>query len=270
MNRLEFMSELEHLLADISKNEREEALNYYNDYLDYAGVENEEEVIESLGSPAKVAATIKAGLFSDEEGAFTENGYLDYEEEKKNTVTVRTKEEQQEKRTEPEDSFQQSTQEAEKSAGETSGDAYRGEHDGKPSGKPVPRRRNSGGSLAWILLCVLFAPFLIVIGMVAAVLILAFVITVAAVVFSIFIAVGSVALALLLTGIVLVAVGIGKFFISPLGGITLFGGGACCVGIGLLFLALTVWMIGSLLPGVIRFIVDLLSGLFHRKRGVRA
>ena len=34
MNRLEFMSELEKLLSDISENEREEALNYYNDYLD--------------------------------------------------------------------------------------------------------------------------------------------------------------------------------------------------------------------------------------------
>ena len=62
MNRLEFMSELEKLLSDISENEREEALNYYNDYLDDGGVENEEEVIRSLGSPKEVAATIKAGL----------------------------------------------------------------------------------------------------------------------------------------------------------------------------------------------------------------
>lgn len=270
MNRLEFMSELERLLADISKNEREEALNYYNDYLDDAGVENEEEVIESLGSPGRVAATIKAGLFSDEEGAFTENGYLDYEEERNNTVTVRTQEEQQGKRTEPEDTSRNGTQEAEKGGREASGDAYHGEYAGPHSRKPVPRERNSGGSWFWILLCILFSPVLLVIGMTAAVLILAFVITVVSVVFSLFIAAGAVALALLITGMVLVGVGIGKFFISPLGGITLFGGGACCVGIGLLFLALTVWMIGSLLPGVIRFIVDLFSGLFHRKRGVKA
>lgn len=270
MNRLEFMSELEKLLADISKSEREEALNYYNDYLDDAGVENEEEVIESLGSPAKVAATIKAGLFSDEEGAFTENGYLDYEEEKKNTVTVRMQEERQEKKTEPEDNSLHEEQRTEKGAGEASGDSYRREHEGEPSRKPVPRKRHSGGSLFWILLCILFSPFLLVIGMMAAVLILGFVITVAAVVFSLFIAAGAVALALLITGIVLVGLGIGKLLISPLGGITLFGGGVCCVGIGLLFLALTVWMVGSLLPGVIRFIVDLFSGIFHKKRGVRA
>ena len=96
MNRLEFMSELEKLLSDISENEREEALNYYNDYLDDGGVENEEEVIRSLGSPKEVAATIKAGLFSGDEGAFTECGYQDYEEPNKNTVAVRTEEERRE------------------------------------------------------------------------------------------------------------------------------------------------------------------------------
>lgn len=41
MNRLEFMQQLEALLSDISQGEREEALQYYNDYLNDAGVENE-------------------------------------------------------------------------------------------------------------------------------------------------------------------------------------------------------------------------------------
>lgn len=41
MNRLEFMRRLEALLSDISQSEREEALQYYNDYLNDAGVENE-------------------------------------------------------------------------------------------------------------------------------------------------------------------------------------------------------------------------------------
>ena len=33
MSRWEFMRQLEKLLSDISPNEREEALQYYNDYL---------------------------------------------------------------------------------------------------------------------------------------------------------------------------------------------------------------------------------------------
>ena len=83
MNRQEFMKQLEMLLSDISQAEREEALQYYNDYLDYAGIENEEESIGSLGSPAQVAANIKEGLRDGiETGEFTEDGYhMNMEEE---------------------------------------------------------------------------------------------------------------------------------------------------------------------------------------------
>lgn len=62
MDRLVFMKELESLLSDISQSEREEALQYYNDYLNDAGVENEEEVLGSLGTPQDLARVIKAGL----------------------------------------------------------------------------------------------------------------------------------------------------------------------------------------------------------------
>ena len=36
MTRTEFMKQLQDLLSDISKNEREDALQYYNDYFDDA------------------------------------------------------------------------------------------------------------------------------------------------------------------------------------------------------------------------------------------
>ena len=49
MSRWEFMRRLEELLLDISPNEREEALQYYNDYFNDAGKENEKEVIGALG-----------------------------------------------------------------------------------------------------------------------------------------------------------------------------------------------------------------------------
>ena len=41
MTRVEFMNELRALLWDLSVEEREEALQYYNDYFDDAGAENE-------------------------------------------------------------------------------------------------------------------------------------------------------------------------------------------------------------------------------------
>lgn len=62
MNRIVFMNQLESLLQNVSPTEREEALKYYNDYFDDAGPENEKEVIEALGNPARVAENIKRDL----------------------------------------------------------------------------------------------------------------------------------------------------------------------------------------------------------------
>ncbi len=79
MNRQEFMTQLERLLWDISENDRQDAIAYYNDYFDEAGVENEAKVTAELGSPGKVAAIIKADLNSsgNEWAEYTENGYKD-------------------------------------------------------------------------------------------------------------------------------------------------------------------------------------------------
>ena len=69
MNRVDFMRQLESLLQNISPAEREEALQYYNEYFNDAGPENEQDVIEALGNPAKVAENIKRDLYG--------NGYGD-------------------------------------------------------------------------------------------------------------------------------------------------------------------------------------------------
>lgn len=60
MNRAEFLAALEAQLQDITAEEREEALKFYNEYLDEAGVENEAAVLAELGSPQKVANIIRA------------------------------------------------------------------------------------------------------------------------------------------------------------------------------------------------------------------
>lgn len=62
MSRVEFMRQLESLLQNISEAERVEALQYYNNYFDDAGPENEQDVIEALGNPAKVAENIKQDI----------------------------------------------------------------------------------------------------------------------------------------------------------------------------------------------------------------
>ena len=62
MNRAGFMDQLQRLLADLPATEREEAIQYYNDYFDDAGAENEQSVIDSLGSPKAIADNIKAEI----------------------------------------------------------------------------------------------------------------------------------------------------------------------------------------------------------------
>lgn len=80
MRRKEFMWQLETLLADISEEEKQEALSYYRSYFEDAGEENEERILRELESPEKVAATIKADLKMEqgnEAGVYTEHGFED-------------------------------------------------------------------------------------------------------------------------------------------------------------------------------------------------
>lgn len=87
MNRAEFMRRLSELLGDVAPTEREEAIQYYNDYFDDAGAENESGVIASLGTPEELARTIKAGLNDGGNvGEFTEAGFSGYTQVQKNEV----------------------------------------------------------------------------------------------------------------------------------------------------------------------------------------
>lgn len=91
MNRIEFMTELERLLKEISEEERREAIQYYEDYFADAGLENEQHIIEELESPKKVAQTIKAGLRGKEEetSEYRETGYTDTRFEEKEILAKR-------------------------------------------------------------------------------------------------------------------------------------------------------------------------------------
>jgi uncharacterized membrane protein len=59
MTRSEFLSKLDNRLRALPENERRDAIEYYEGYLDDAA-EDEEAAIERLGSPAEVAANIIA------------------------------------------------------------------------------------------------------------------------------------------------------------------------------------------------------------------
>ena len=98
MNREDFLMRLSSLLQDVSEAEREEALQYYEDYFDDAGKDKEEEIIDSLGSPAEVAKNIKKELFgieteeeiSTEDRKLTKYGSQAQREEEQKKATLPT------------------------------------------------------------------------------------------------------------------------------------------------------------------------------------
>ncbi|MEG1149295.1 MAG: DUF1700 domain-containing protein, partial [Niameybacter sp.] len=60
MNREEFLSILEDNLYKLPQEEKDAAMQYYTEYLDEAGVENEREAIAGLGNPTQIAKQLMA------------------------------------------------------------------------------------------------------------------------------------------------------------------------------------------------------------------
>ena len=60
MNRKSFIDNLKAELSHMPQNEIDAAVEYYEEYFDEAGPENEQQVISELGSPKKVASQIKS------------------------------------------------------------------------------------------------------------------------------------------------------------------------------------------------------------------
>ena len=223
MNRADFMAGLRCLLADISEAEREEALNYYEDYFDDAGVENEASVIEALGTPEKVAAIIKDGL-NDSEGAngeFTENGYSNPTYESKDELRERT--------------FIEKVKKSDK---------------------------KNGIWIVILILCLFGLP--VVVPLAVGLLSAAFGIlcAIVAVIFAVLIS----GVAIVVTGVALGIAGILSIIATPVVGILFIGAGLIVGGIGVLIAILGAWIIGKVVPFVVRSVVDLLRKIFVRRR----
>lgn len=77
MNKKEFLDKLNQKLAELSQEERESAMKYYEDYFEDAGEEKEQEVISQLGSPEEIA-----------KGILKENGKEEIEQEETNQEPI--------------------------------------------------------------------------------------------------------------------------------------------------------------------------------------
>ena len=253
MNRADFMRNLAELLADVSPSEREEAIQYYNDYFDDAGAENEQSVIASLGTPEQLAKSIKAGLFDGgNAGEFTEKGFSGYEQKKNDEVLNL---EHSENRNDEGNNWQ-------------SGDNGNNDQNSQNSAANKQEKKPmSGGTIAVIvILCVLASPFLLGIGGGALGVILGVLGSLIGVVVGFWVA----AVSLFIVWVCVFLYGITLLFGAPLAGLCVIGAGMVCMAIGLVFLWIVVMICGMLIPAVIRGVVKLFQSIFHNRGGAAA
>ncbi|MFA9376299.1 MAG: DUF1700 domain-containing protein [Lachnotalea sp.] len=240
MSRKEFMEELENMLGNIQESEREEALQYYNDYFDEAGSENAEQVIRELGTPAKVAAIIKTSLQENinESGEFSETGYSD----PRFKVNYEVIDSNEEGSKDSNNSYKKTTSRERKYEKET-----------------------SGGKIALIvILCLLAIPIgLPILGGA-----LGLLLGILGTAFGLFVTIAVSAVALSVTGVVVFIIGIVTLFTMPTVGIFTCGVGLLLLGVGILFVLLTGLICGKILPWFIRGIVNLCKTPFKARGAV--
>lgn len=228
MNRIDFMKQLESLLQNISPAERDEALQYYSDYFNDAGAENEQSVMEALGNPAKVAETIKRDLYgSGFRGSFADNSY-------------------------------QWAKASDRAVVEYAG---MGNNTEGSASKEMVKKGNSlsaGIIILIVILCVLASP--LIVGLAGGVLgILAGIIGIWIGLVGGF---GFAALALFVAAIALLIAGFVSLAAAPAAGVGLIGASLLCCGLGILFLMAAVGIAGYLTPAIIRAV----RALFNRKK----
>ena len=242
MNRNDFIEQLTWLLQDIPEEEREGAIEYYQDYFDEAGIGAEDETGEKLGSPEKVAAMVRDGLTGGnaDAGEYTETGYQD--------KRFKEKENMPEKR----DAFQKEENGSSAGKGEegkeagyydysndssynysqygSKQDCY-GNYQNGYSTNAGRDNGNAGKIILIVLLCIFAVPVIIPVAGAA-------------------------------FGIIAGIFGIVFGLVVTAGALTLAG--------GVLMIWLTVTIAGRFIPWFIRVIVNIFSMLFHRRGGQAA
>jgi uncharacterized membrane protein len=97
MDKYDYIDTLKANLSDLSEDERISAINYYKELFEEAGSENEQDLIQRLGSPQELAANIirESGMVavtsaSSENSANTDDKFS-FEKKTNNTNSAKNK-----------------------------------------------------------------------------------------------------------------------------------------------------------------------------------
>jgi uncharacterized membrane protein len=282
MSKLEFMSELESLLQDISLEEREAAIKYYEDYFEDAGPENEERIMEELGTPARIAAIIQKDIEGarDEysEGAFTERGFVGANEEKEQFPVSPLVQEKSERNQEHDKcidgEYRESNQNSDGGNGTNTNSANNSNNTSDTKNKTSYKNETKADhsednrKQSNIILIILLIVFGIPIGLPLVCALFGVAVGIAASIFGIFISFVVTAAALAFAGAVMIVFGFGQMIATPAAGIVLIGGGLILLGIGAMLGIFGIWLCIKVLPSFITWVVNLCRKPFQKNKEV--
>lgn len=249
MNKEEFLSRLNALLSELSDADREEAIQYYRDYLEEAGPEKEEETIQSFGSPEEVAKNI---MEENAEGSFTESGFTKSVSQQNPIMKV------------SEERNQNNTYENKGSYYDGAGFGSIGNNGtaGQNSGNQSEKKDDSTNMIIAIVLAVVLSPFWIPIlgsiisGIVAAA--------------GAFIGLAVSGGIMLILSVIFLVGGIATVFATPALGSIIIGLAFVMAALGILFILLTGVIIKYLIPFLWGLVKKFWNFIFHKKEGENA
>lgn len=258
MNRQEFLNELENLLKNLPEADRKEAIQYYQDYFEDAGEENEAQVIKELGTPQRVAAIIQEDLRNEdtaEKGEFTEQGYYNPAFEKKNADAVVKVESP---------NYQNANQENRTQG--FAGNAFNTGQNQESMNNQQEKEPTYVYEYSKIpkILLIIGAIFFIPVGI--PLLCTAFGITVAiiAVAFSLVVTFGGISFGLTIGGVITLVAGVAQIISFPMFAFLMSGIGLVLIGIGLLF-AIVTRLCAKLIPMTFKGIINICRLPFRRR-----
>lgn len=254
MDKREFLNRLQMQLADLTSDERREALEYYEEYFADAGEENEADVLISLGSPEQAAEQIKAGLHKADEGMFTENGYREKVGSDNPPDIYGRREESKESRAQDEagqdgyagkrgaygkdgDTHQNGY------AYQSGQDGYRNRQEGKKKGS-----MSGGTTVLLVILGILASPVILALAAAA----VGVIVGILGALFGVVAAILAVIVALFAAGIVLFIAGFPILFHNPFAGMACIALGCIMIALFLLFVIALVAVFGKFFPWLIR------------------
>ncbi|HHX56852.1 MAG TPA: DUF1700 domain-containing protein [Clostridiales bacterium] len=235
MDKKEFLEQLSNSLGSLPKEERDEALLYYEEFFEDAGTVYEQDVINELGSPQKLAESImNDSAINDERGLVLKQNFTENTKSKGNSTSYKS-----------EGKTYSNTQNANNSGANTQGNTQKSQ-----------QKDNTSLIVGIIILAVTAPIWASVLG------------SILAVILSVILTVATTVLTLGVLGIVLFFVGIVYLFITPSAGLVFLGVSFVSLGITTLvftpLLKFFIWL-GKLVIKGCKSLFNLITG--KTKRG---